>query len=287
MSDTMEHANKLEVGKRLKEARSKIFGSAKEAADALGMKDVTVRAHESGRNGVSYYDLERYARRYGVAQMWLLTGEGKEVPSADFTSELGELILVEGYLDDEAWFPVTDGPDEDYVRTAEGYAERVAYTDPRFPEGMVGAFKVRSGRTDAPYIDGTIVFCVNNSDFGVRPGDHVIVVRTRDEFDNVSVRQIDVDADGTWLLRSLTTHGPPIRFERSGREEIPHISALVIGSLTRRPAPRLNVEQLKAWESERAAWRKIDEADRQEIAAAYYEGRAAKLSDDTNNIEGG
>ncbi|QQQ19816.1 helix-turn-helix domain-containing protein [Brevundimonas vitis] len=274
MGDMMEAHSKEQVGARLKQARKRIFATAKEAADALEMKDVTVRAHEAGRNGVSYYDLERYARRYGVAQMWLLTGKGQDEPSTDFTSEIGEFVYVSGWVDDNSWFPANEGQGGDgYVRTDEGYAERVSYTDPRFPEGMVEAFKVRTSAKAATYIDGTIIFCVDRSAVPIGLGDHVIVVRTRGEFDNVSARVIDVDRDGVRLLRSLTSDSPPIRMEETSKEDLPHISALIVGSLTRRPAPKIGIEEIKRWEQDRAGQRRMIHEENSEIAAAYWAKR--------------
>ena len=248
----MDTASKEQVAARLREARKRIFATAKEAADALNMKDVTVRAHESGRNGVSYSDLERYARRYGVAQMWLLTGQGKQVPSADFTSELGVLVAVEGFVDDDSWFPAAVGPEE-FTRTEEGYEEQVSYTDPRFPESMIGALKVRTSSDRHTYLNGTILFCIDASEVPIRDGDHVVLARTRGEFDNASVRLVDADTDGTRMFRSLTSDSPPVRWVETDKEELPHVAALVVGSLTRRPAPRLEAEQIRRWEQLKAA----------------------------------
>lgn len=259
------------VAARLKQARQKVFSTAAEAAEALGMNPVTVRAHESGRNGVSYYDLERYARRYGVAQMWLLMGEGAEEPTTNFTSELGELLYIDGYVEDDAWYPAETGREgfDGYVRTPEGYAERVAYTDPRFPEGMVGALKVKTSFTNKTYIDGTVLFCVDRSEMPISPGDHVIVVRTRGEFDNLSVRLVVAD-EGGWVLQSLTSDNPPVLMRETEKEEVPHITALVVGSLTRRPAPRIGVDQIRAWEQNAAAARRIHDAENAEIAERYW-----------------
>ena len=285
----MNEQSKEQVAARLKAARKRIFGTATEAADALGMNPVTVRAHESGRNGVSYYDLERYARRYGVAQMWLLTGKGKEEPSTDFTSELGELIYVEAVIDDEAWYPAEVGLDS-YSRTAEGYAERVAYTDPRYPEGMVGAFKVRTKSTDKTYIDGTIVFCVDITEFAVRPGDHVLLIRTRGDFDNISVRVVD-EQDGAFVFRSLSSDSPPVFWEATEKEEMPHISALIVGSLVRRPAPAVTSEQIRRWEGYRAQRERKIAQENAEIVRTHmkehpelYRGEVFSGTDDTKDI---
>lgn len=59
---------------RLKVARQRVYATAEAAAVALGMKGVTVRAHENGQNGFSVPDANRYAAAYGVSLEWLLTG---------------------------------------------------------------------------------------------------------------------------------------------------------------------------------------------------------------------
>src|SRR5258708_5771075 len=131
-----------EIAARLKEARSALFPTAAEAARALGMKPVTVRAHESGQNGVDYFDLERYARRYGVDIAWLLTGEGAHEPQIAFHTQIGELVNILGLIQDGAWIPdpIPDDPDEESdeypimmfkPRSHDG--EFVTYSDPRFP----------------------------------------------------------------------------------------------------------------------------------------------------------
>lgn len=64
---------------RLKEARARIFESAAEAARALGLKEVTVRAHESGQNGFPVQTAAKYAKAYGITLQWLLSGQGLEL----------------------------------------------------------------------------------------------------------------------------------------------------------------------------------------------------------------
>jgi DNA-binding XRE family transcriptional regulator len=61
---------------RLKEARSKRFASAADAARAVGLNPVTVRAHENAQNGYPIAAAETYAAAYGVSADWLLLGSG-------------------------------------------------------------------------------------------------------------------------------------------------------------------------------------------------------------------
>lgn len=65
---------------RLSLARAKRHATAADAARALGMNPVTVRAHENAQNGYPIEDAVTYASAYGVSLSWLLTGE-EEAPA--------------------------------------------------------------------------------------------------------------------------------------------------------------------------------------------------------------
>ncbi len=64
------------IAQRLREARGGKFPTAADAARALAMLPVTLRAHESGQNAVPVEVLVMYAGRYGVTLDWLITGNG-------------------------------------------------------------------------------------------------------------------------------------------------------------------------------------------------------------------
>lgn len=64
------------MGTRLREARSKKFKSAADAARALGINVSTYRAHENGQNEYSPAEAEEYARKFGTTAFYLLTGKG-------------------------------------------------------------------------------------------------------------------------------------------------------------------------------------------------------------------
>jgi hypothetical protein len=64
------------IGARLTEARKAAgYGSAADAARALGVKYPTYAGHENGSRGLRG-SLEKYARKFGVSVDWLLTGKG-------------------------------------------------------------------------------------------------------------------------------------------------------------------------------------------------------------------
>src|SRR5437763_2687 len=76
---------------RLREARAKSgFGSAKSAAEAMGVPVATYIQHENGARG---YGLraERYARFFRVTPEWLLYGRGKGDPAPAETRAISEV----------------------------------------------------------------------------------------------------------------------------------------------------------------------------------------------------
>lgn len=60
---------------RLKIARERLYDTATEAAEALGVKEPTYLGHENGSRGFLPH-AARYANFYKVRVHWLLTGTG-------------------------------------------------------------------------------------------------------------------------------------------------------------------------------------------------------------------
>jgi len=262
-----------DIAARLKQARARLFSTAAEAAEALGMKAVTLRAHENAQNAINVYDLERYARRYNVNLQWLLTGGEADRPNPTQHVELGEMIPLEFTIEPGAWIP-EDHPSRRRQRPQGGeVSEMVPFTDPRFPADMVEAIRVVNCSPDAYYISGTLLFVVEVADIGYRNGDHVLVYRERGDFINMSVRRVEKGADEV-LFHSLTHPGEaPLRWEIGDKEELPNVTAVVIGSLTRRPVQELDIETLRRFEEFEASrrgsprsWRRLDREARAIVA---------------------
>ena len=65
------------IAKRLREARIlRGYGTATDAAKALGIPYPTYATYESGRRGVRTKHAVRFAGFFNVGIDWLLTGEG-------------------------------------------------------------------------------------------------------------------------------------------------------------------------------------------------------------------
>lgn len=252
-----------EVAARLREARQRIFRSAAAAAEALGLKAGTVRAHENGQNGVSLFDLEQYSRRYGVTMDWLITGKGAMDPDAQSHSPTGlGFYSIMGVLRDGAWVEA-DEEDVDLgwpgwgppLTTPAGIEEEVEYTDARFPEELINVLKVRTDLTEGPYIDGTLVFAVSVEYTDQRDGDHLIVVREKGSFYEWSLRRLRLEENRS-VLESLISNADPFVWDH--HEEMPddiYILGTVVGSLTRRPVAAMTADARRRFELGEAATR--------------------------------
>lgn len=283
-------SSQSEIAGRLREARKRLFKTASEAAEALDMKAVTLRAHENGQNGINIVDAERYARRYNVNLQWLLTGKGAQLPDPSVHIELGEMIDVEGMFDPQAWLPNDDPSRVRQKFRKVDIPEEVPYTDPRFPASMVSAFKLASASQDAQYIQGTIIFCIESYHIGFQAGDHVLVIRERGDFTNVSLRLAVAENSGGHIFKSLThPEEPDLHWDPESEARL-NVSAVVIGSLTRRPVAALDIQALRdheAYERSRhftaADWMKM-RSEAQSIANGYRDISTSEIFDTMDQV---
>jgi hypothetical protein len=249
------------IAARLKQARQAVFPSAAAAAEALGMNAVTLRTHEAGTRGVSFPDLDRYARRYGVSFEWLVQGKGEREPQAEPRYQAGELVNIMGVLEDGKRHPGT--LDDQYAPgfgpipigdpPLQPYEYEVAmYDDPRFPEEFVQAFRVRTKLIDGPYIDGTIVFGVPAYALGVREGDHVVIAHSKAGETEWTLRR----ALGQGRYAALLSDSPDLVWadRDDGQETIVH--AVVTSLSARRQVPALPMTERVEHERSEAFWRK-------------------------------
>lgn len=79
VADMFSAASMSEMHERLREARERAgYASAAAAAEALGIRASTYRAHENGQNEFNYLECQRYARKFGVDPMWLFAGKERD-----------------------------------------------------------------------------------------------------------------------------------------------------------------------------------------------------------------
>ena len=244
-----------DMAERLREARAKVFPSAAAAAEALGMKPGTIRAHENGQNGIGYEDLVRYARRYGVQVLWLITGATETSPNTVHDDSVVDYYALGGTIQDGAWYPVHR---EDYYGPIPldpmGEPEVAGYADDRFPPDVIHALKVKTSWAGSRYIDGTVVFAVPSLYLEYRPGDHILITREKSGFVEVSLREIVLADPGQPLtednviLKALTSDSPSLPAIESDPEIELDPFAVVIGSLAKRPVPGMSIEARRQYE---------------------------------------
>lgn len=252
-----------DVAGRLRTVRAQVFPSAAAAAEALGMKPGTVRAHENGQNGISYVDLERYARRYGASIDWLVSGRGEQQAGTGLANIAGSYPVM-ATIQDGAWLPDASDADEwpgwGPVLTDGGVPEVAAYADGRFPPEMISAFKVRTNLKDGPYTDGAVVFAIPAWQVGYRHGDHVIIVRERSGFAEWTLRRLRFE-NGRMTYEAVLSAEPAFEFSDGVKSDTAtHIQGLVIGSICQRPVPTLDASGRAHYELERTLWKRKDAA---------------------------
>jgi phage repressor protein C with HTH and peptisase S24 domain len=71
-----EYSAMTDMGERLKEARARLFKSARQAALKYHWAPSTYSAHENGQNEFGPIEAKKYGRAFKTDAGWLLTGEG-------------------------------------------------------------------------------------------------------------------------------------------------------------------------------------------------------------------
>jgi len=119
---------------RLKQARITAgYGTATDAAEALGVSRATYIGHENGQRGFRADAAEKYGRKFRVRAGWLMTGEEPMSKSTD-RPELTRVPL-------DQWDP--SAPDAEIDQDVAGYSPAHQYT-PRI-EGGRPEIDVRAG----------------------------------------------------------------------------------------------------------------------------------------------
>lgn len=96
----MQIARMSELHERLAQARKEAgFTTARAAADAMGLNEITYAQHENGRRGFKRDAADQYARKFHVSLEWLLTGKGsKDRRSLRPSSPVENYVPLVGYV---------------------------------------------------------------------------------------------------------------------------------------------------------------------------------------------
>ena len=185
MTDDLERYSRSAIAARLKKARQGRFSTAAELARAVGMKEVTVRAHENGQNGVSMSNARKYARALGFTAEWLLYGRSE----GDGVSPEMDRMDWSGYRLAEVGAETVMRPVPVWQDAKENAFLRVPAYDHSLAEGFlslrvtgheildVDAFKVADDHASLCYPQGTYVISARPNLMDIRHGDHAVTVR--------------------------------------------------------------------------------------------------------------
>lgn len=152
-----------EINERLIFARERAgYATAADAARALGVKEPTYYAHENGTSGIRTPVAEKYARKFKVPLIWLLTGQGEISPNGvePYEIEVAGLPLL-GTIQAGHWLETTEaieGANREMVPVVR---------DPRFPHAKQYTLRVVGDSMDQDYPDGSTVTCVDFADSGL------------------------------------------------------------------------------------------------------------------------
>lgn len=201
MSLVREKLSRDLAAERLRSSRKARFSSAAEAARALGMKDVTVRAHESGQNRFDQHDAERYAAAYGVSAAWLLfgdeVGEKRTGPDLDY--------MIASTMDmatrhSRARIPVEGEVAPGVFRAPEALGGPISYVTVMVSgyELAKGCFAMLVGQPGVAghYEPGRMLISAPVIEAGLRDGDHVVVRQRRAGLVEISLQQVNRTPEG-------------------------------------------------------------------------------------------
>lgn len=168
------------IAERLRQARSKIFATATDAAKAHGWAESTYFGHENGSRGISRSKIIMYARAFRVSSNWLLTGrEGAEL------IQIARRVAVVGEVAAGIWQEHNDWDEEKF--------DGVPIVPGRYEALDQFAFLVRGPSMDqAKIFDGDFVVCVKYWDARttITDGDAVVIARRNGTLVERTVKRI-------------------------------------------------------------------------------------------------
>lgn len=183
---------------RLRKARERAgYGTAKEAAEAMGLSVPTYIQHENGTRGFPASKAERYAKFFKVKPEWLLYGTPTVRPGAP---GLGPLLFVKGAVAAGVW-TLTEQYDESEWQTFTGAPDIEAPLRDRF------GLRVEGDSMNEVYPPGTVLECVKYWGNEIIPsGKRVIVQRESDNHEfETTVKELVRDDNGIeWLVPRST-----------------------------------------------------------------------------------
>lgn len=177
------------VATRLRVARARKYKTAADAARALGLNPITVRAHETGQNGIPMSTALLYCRAYGISPVWL--AHGTELPDYQVDEQKGVCIPLSGVVENGAW----------RSQAAEVFvsSEEAEVWIPESRTTPLLAYRIRGHLYSPDFPDGSIILAQEadgkNAGPRLRVWDYVLMQRTRDDLTSLCIRQIGFEGN--------------------------------------------------------------------------------------------
>lgn len=180
MKDVPRMLDKFEKAARLKSAREGKYETASKAAEALGMRASTYRAHENGQNNLNLEEAKIYAKKFDVDPLWLMGEEAIAQPSTqnDSPNAVVGAKLVGPGRKIKVYGQAVGGVDGEFDMNGSVLYEVMA---PPILSDVRGAYGVQvAGDSMYPrYEDGEV--CFVDPHRRVKKGDYVIVQIRQEE----------------------------------------------------------------------------------------------------------
>lgn len=213
-------AEMVNAADRLRQAREKAgYGSAKLAAEAMGVPLATYIQHENGTRGYPASRADRYGRFFRVAPEWLLYGKDTNVSYVELGPRLFVIGSVQAGTFKEAW-----KWEQEEWESFTGRADVAAPVHNRF------GLKVVGDSMDEIYPEGTVLECIEYDGREViASGKRVIVQREKlDGSVEATVKELVRGPDGVdWLVpRSSNPVHRAFRGDEPGSPDIAKVEII-------------------------------------------------------------
>lgn len=213
----------MEPHERLRLAREKLYRTAKEAAEAMGISYVTYAAHETGRNGFTHH-AAKYSKAFNVSVDYLLTGRQVEtLVSRNASSPIdvdGGGMSVRGFVRAGIW-------QETYA--PEGEAQTLPISaDRRYPSHLQFALEIQGDSINRRARAGEYAVCVEWHG-PVQPNDIVVVERRRSGLFEATIKVVKFGTDQTvelWPDSDHPAHQGPIALNPKDAKDGEEISVV-------------------------------------------------------------
>ena len=186
----------METHERLRAARERMYRTAAEAAQALGVSYQTYAAHENGSRGLRREAALRYAKFFNIPLEYLLTGRKSTQRSIEGTRPAlivaeGDGMPVKGFVRAGIW-QETYAPENDL-------ATLPISADTRFPKHLQFALEIQGDSIDRRAKPGEYAVCVEWHG-PIQPDDVVIVERRRAGLFESTIKVVKPSTKGTLVL---------------------------------------------------------------------------------------